>query len=64
MSRPERALHPTPATAAEHMAAIMTATENMMTLFAMASSAGFEAALELLCEGARTNKGVIFGPPQ
>ncbi len=35
--------------------ALIAATEHMMTAVAAKSSLGFEAALQLLCEGARKN---------
>jgi len=40
--------------------AIMVAAEHMMTAAAMHSEAGFEKALELLCQGARSNKVKMF----
>lgn len=43
------------------LAAQMVATEHMMTMFAASSDAGFEQALELLCDGARTNQLRAFG---
>jgi hypothetical protein len=36
--------------------AILAMTEHLMTMFAMHSAVGFEEALTLLCEGARSNK--------
>ena len=39
----------------------MVATEHMMTAFALQSNAGFERALELLVEGAKTNKVKMRG---
>jgi len=38
----------------------MVAAEHMMTAAAMHSEAGFEKALELLCQGARSNKVKMF----
>jgi hypothetical protein len=47
------------------LAAQMIATEHMMTMFAAGSDAGFEKALELLCEGARKNRvEVLSGIPR
>jgi hypothetical protein len=43
------------------LAAMMVATEHMMTMFAASSEASFERALELLCEGARSNHILNFG---
>lgn len=42
------------------MAALMILVEHLMTMFALESAAGFDRALELLCEGARSNKIKIF----
>ena len=39
-------------------AALMVATEHMMNLMAMESNAGYEKALKLLCEGARSSRRV------
>jgi hypothetical protein len=38
------------------IAALVVVTEHLMTLVAMNSAADFEKALQLLCEGARTNR--------
>jgi hypothetical protein len=40
--------------------ALMVATEHILTMAAMQSGAGFEKALALLCEGARSNKIKAF----
>ena len=37
-------------------AAMMTATEHMMTAYALQSDCGFKQALKLLVDGARSNK--------
>lgn len=41
--------------------AAMVATEHMMTACALQSNAGFDRALELLVEGARSNKVKMSG---
>ncbi len=41
-------------------AVMMVAAEQLMTFVALESGAGFEAALESLCKGARTNKIELF----
>lgn len=43
------------------LAAMMAATEHMMTMFAASSHTSFERSLELLCEGARKNNILKFG---
>lgn len=45
------------------LAAQMVAVEHMMTMFAVSSDAGFDRALELLCEGARENHVKHLGGP-
>lgn len=42
-------------------AVMMAAAEHFMTAVALNSDAGFEKALELLCEGARSNEVTGFG---
>lgn len=39
--------------------AVMAVTEHLMTMFAMSSAAGFEKALELLCDGAKSNRTMM-----
>lgn len=39
--------------------AAMVATENMMTAYALQFGGDFEQVLELLCKGARTNRGAL-----
>ena len=41
-------------------AVAMVAAEQFMTMVALESEAGFDKALESLCEGARTNKVKMF----
>jgi hypothetical protein len=42
----------------QDIAALMVATEHMMNLMAMESDAGYEKALQSLCEGARKSRRV------
>lgn len=42
-------------------AVMVAATEHFMTATALHSDAGFEKALDLLCEGARANQVTNFG---